>query len=227
MTVIQVAAAFGANRNVVMIRERSQKLFSRVYEFNKTLARPCARILRALGFTANQVTVARALSPLPMLYLAWYKPDYAWTQILVFLAFAYTDLVDGVMAEMEGKTNDWGSILDPIADKCFIGTVYFLHWRKFPLIVLATMGVEAFQSAGFLLYTAFAKFFGRIATVKSIEANNLGKTKLVLEVATGALMLIHDLAPSRALAYCIFAMALAAFCYLVASLMEKVKTVMA
>jgi cardiolipin synthase (CMP-forming) len=78
--------------------------------------------------TANQVTLAR-LIPMPLLawliYEGYARGDdtYLWGALIAGTLIGSTDWVDGMLARRQGPTV-LGGLLDPIADKVFIGFAY-------------------------------------------------------------------------------------------------------
>jgi CDP-diacylglycerol--glycerol-3-phosphate 3-phosphatidyltransferase len=78
--------------------------------------------------TANQVTLAR-LIPMPLLAWLLYEGNrlgndtYLWWALIAGTLIGCTDWVDGMLARKHGPTV-LGGLLDPIADKVFIGFAY-------------------------------------------------------------------------------------------------------
>lgn len=78
--------------------------------------------------TANQVTLAR-LIPMPLLAWLLYEGNrvnndtYLWGALIAGTLIGCTDWVDGMLARRHGPTV-LGGLLDPIADKVFIGFAY-------------------------------------------------------------------------------------------------------
>ena len=70
---------------------------------------------------ANLITLSRiALTPVVIFFMIQNSWDIA---LLVFIAAAVTDLLDGFVARCMGQENKFGKILDPIADKILLGSV--------------------------------------------------------------------------------------------------------
>ena len=129
---------------------------------------------------ANSLSVLRMLlAPLAVysIYRSSESPDSAFfanfTLTLLFVAAA-TDLFDGFMARRLGQISQLGKILDPLADKLFIGCVCaaLVWWKEFPLWLLAFQVVRdlAILSAGSILlrrhHVVFsASRLGKYATV--------------------------------------------------------------
>ena len=95
---------------------------------------------------ANSLSVLRILLGPPTIYSIYRssgESDAAFfnslTLVFLFLAAA-TDLFDGYAARRLGQISRLGKILDPIADKLFIGGVCaaLVWWKGFPLWLLAS-----------------------------------------------------------------------------------------
>ena len=69
----------------------------------------------------NALTLSRlvAIPPL-MILLAMRFDGHDQVAALVFVAFAFTDLLDGYLARRQDKVSDVGKFLDPLADKLFV-----------------------------------------------------------------------------------------------------------
>ena len=108
--------------------------------------------------TANQVTLARLI---PMLLLAWliYEGNrvgddtYLWGALIAGTLIGCTDWVDGMLARRHGPTV-LGGLLDPIADKVFIGFAYtpfadsgLIPWWACALMFTREFFITALRSA--------------------------------------------------------------------------------
>src|ERR1019366_3081577 len=103
--------------------------------------------------------------------------------LLIFLAAAATDLLDGYLARRWGQITTVGTLLDPIADKLLISAALFslvdIHRVPAWMVILiigrefAVSGLRSIASAGG--YT--------------ISASDLGKSKMAAQVAAIALVI--------------------------------------
>ncbi len=101
----------------------------------------------------NLLTLLRIVL-VPVFALAYLAPGgalYRWAAILFALA-AFTDWLDGYLARRLGQTTDFGTFLDPVADKLIVVTALILligqHanlWLTLPGIVIVSR--EIFISA--------------------------------------------------------------------------------
>lgn len=76
---------------------------------------------------ANILTVAR-LAILPFMILLFFiRTDWAaWGALMLYVAGAVTDWLDGWVARAYNQISDFGRFLDPIADKIFVVTVLLM-----------------------------------------------------------------------------------------------------
>jgi CDP-diacylglycerol--glycerol-3-phosphate 3-phosphatidyltransferase len=102
----------------------------------------------------------------------------------VFLAAAVTDLLDGYLARKRGQITTLGILLDPIADKLLISAA---------LISLVELGLAPAWMVVIVVGREFAVTGLRaVASAEgyTLQASDLGKTKMLLEVlAVTALVL--------------------------------------
>jgi CDP-diacylglycerol--glycerol-3-phosphate 3-phosphatidyltransferase len=97
--------------------------------------------------------------------------------IVIFLAAAFTDLLDGYLARRLGQVTTIGTLLDPIADKLLVSAA---------LIALVQVRVTPGWLAILLIGREFAVSGLRsIAAAEgyTIQASDLGKTKTVAQIA--------------------------------------------
>ena len=107
----------------------------------------------ALRQIPNAITTIRILLVAPIA-LALAHLDLLWT-IVLFAAAAGSDLVDGFLAKRFGWQSDLGAVLDPIADKLLMATVFItLAYMRFVPVWLAAAAVarDALIVLGALLY---------------------------------------------------------------------------
>lgn len=126
----------------------------------------------------NSLTILRIFFvPLLVVLLLTTQPNMDLWAVGVFLAAAATDLLDGYFARKRAQISRLGTLLDPIADKLLTSAAFIslveLHLVPAWLVVIivgrefAVSGLRAIASAeGFI-----------------IQASDLGKTKMVLQVA--------------------------------------------
>jgi phosphatidylserine synthase len=117
--------------------------------------------------------------------VAWIEPVYGpIIALLVFMAFAITDWLDGLVAWVKGKGETfWGSFLDGFADKVFVIPVLYAWGRQFSSDWLFWILV-AIEFGGYILVKAMSAL-GIIEKDKEDLYKHLlvGKIKFGLQVA--------------------------------------------
>lgn len=107
-----------------------------------------------------------------------------WLALAIFLAAAGTDLLDGYLARKWGQVTTIGTLLDPIADKLLISAA---------LIALVQVRAVAAWMVTLIVGREFAVSGLRaIAAAEgyTIKASDLGKTKMVSQVAAISCLLL-------------------------------------
>lgn len=103
--------------------------------------------------------------------------------LVIFLVAAATDLLDGYLARRWGQVTTVGTLLDPIADKLLISAalVSLVEIHRVPAwMVILIIGRE-FAVSGLRSIASAAGY--------TIEASELGKTKMVAQVVAIALVI--------------------------------------
>src|ERR1700741_2338371 len=103
--------------------------------------------------------------------------------LAVFLAAAVTDLLDGYLARRWGQVTTVGMLLDPIADKLLISAalISLVDIHRVPAwMVILIIGRE-FAVSGLRSIAAASGY--------TIEASELGKSKMVAQVVAIALVI--------------------------------------
>jgi CDP-diacylglycerol--glycerol-3-phosphate 3-phosphatidyltransferase len=107
-----------------------------------------------------------------------------WLALSIFLAAAATDLIDGYLARRWRQVTTIGTLLDPIADKMLISSA---------MISLVQVGVLPAWMCILIVAREFAVSGLRsIAAAEgyTIKASDMGKTKMLAQVAGIAVMLV-------------------------------------
>lgn len=77
---------------------------------------PVARLLLRLGVSPDVVTVV-GTAGVSFGALYFYPRGELWWGTLFITAFVFTDLLDGTMARLSGRTSSWGAFLDSTLDR--------------------------------------------------------------------------------------------------------------
>jgi CDP-diacylglycerol--glycerol-3-phosphate 3-phosphatidyltransferase len=119
----------------------------------------------------------------PGLQLAWLTVPQEWLALAIFLAAAATDLLDGYLARRWKQVTTIGTLLDPIADKLLISAalISLVQVRVLPgWMAILIIGRE-FAVSGLRSIAAAEGY--------TIRANDLGKTKMLSQVAAISVMM--------------------------------------
>ncbi len=129
----------------------------------------------------NFLTLLRCVMTLGFIWLFWTDIDAA---ALLFVLAALTDFYDGYLARKHDMITTFGKIMDPIADKFLIisafavfAVVNMVSWWMFWMITMREIGVTAFR-------------FWAMSKGKVLAAEQAGKIKTVLQIATICLLLL-------------------------------------
>ena len=83
---------------------------------------PVARGLLKIGVSPDAVTLVGTLGT--SIAALWFFPRQQWALgFLVILLFVFSDLLDGTMARMSGRSGPWGAFLDSTLDRIEEGIV--------------------------------------------------------------------------------------------------------
>jgi len=104
--------------------------------------------------------------------------------LIIFLAAAATDLLDGYLARRWGQITTVGTLLDPIADKLLISSalIALVQVHAVPAWIVILIVAREFAVSGLRSIAA--------ATGYTIEASELGKTKMITQVIAVSLFLL-------------------------------------
>ena len=107
-------------------------MFEHLRAFFTKLITPVARLLLRLNVGPDAVTVVGTLGV--VLAALWFFPrGDLLAGVLVITAFVFSDLLDGTMARISGRTSSWGAFLDSTLDRMgdsaiFGGLVLHYSW---------------------------------------------------------------------------------------------------
>src|SRR6266851_5313761 len=115
-----------------------------------------------------------------------------WLALAIFLTAAATDLLDGYLARRWGQVTTIGTLLDPIADKLLISAalISLVQVRAVPgWMVILIVGRE-FAVSGLRSIAAAEGYI--------IKASDLGKTKMIAQVAAISCIMLSMRHPALA-----------------------------
>ena len=122
---------------------------------------------------ANQLTLARIVAILPVMAALYVPfPGSRFVVLAIYVAAILTDYFDGVLARRSGKVTAFGKLMDSIADKALIVSLFF---------ALVGEGMMASWMAAIMVVREFAVTGLRMVALESgevIAANRWGKAKM-------------------------------------------------
>jgi CDP-diacylglycerol---glycerol-3-phosphate 3-phosphatidyltransferase len=140
---------------------------------------------------ANGLTLARifAVPLIVAVLLTRSNHDDMLIAAIIFLLASATDLLDGYIARKRGQVTTLGILLDPVADKLLISSVF---------IALVQLGLAPAWMVVIIIGREFAiSGLRNIASDQgfTIDASELGKIKMVAQVAAITLLLLKTSFP--------------------------------
>ena len=134
---------------------------------------------------ANQLTLVRLVAVIPVmaaLYLQF--PGNRAVATVVYVLAILTDYLDGILARRSGKVTAFGKLMDSVADKALISTMFF---------ALVAEGSMAAWMAAVMVVREFAVTGLRMVALEGeevIAANRWGKAKMVTQSVAVFILLI-------------------------------------
>ena len=122
---------------------------------------------------ANQLTLIRLVAVIPVmaaLYLQF--PGNRAVATVVYVLAILTDYLDGILARRSGKVTAFGKLMDSVADKALISSMFFalVAEGSMPAWMAAIMVVREFAVTGLRMVA--------LETGEVIAANRWGKAKM-------------------------------------------------
>lgn len=147
---------------------------------------------------ANQLTIARLVGVAPIM-LAMYVPlpGAKTLAVILYVAALLTDYLDGIAARSSGKVTNFGKLMDSIADKALIVSMFFalVAVDLMPAWMAAVMVIREFGVTGLRMVA--------LESGEVIAANSWGKAKMNSQsIAVFVLLLAYaGIGPAGALAW--------------------------
>ncbi|UXM90008.1 phosphatidylinositol phosphate synthase [Paenarthrobacter sp. JL.01a] len=91
--------------------------------FFTSLFTPLARWLLRIGVSPDAVTIA-GTAGVVLGGLILYPLGHLWWGSVVVAVFAFSDVVDGIMARLQGRSGGWGNFLDSTLDRLADGAIF-------------------------------------------------------------------------------------------------------
>ena len=123
---------------------------------------------------ANQLTIARLVAVVPVMAALYVQfPGNRTVATVLYSAAILTDYLDGILARRSGKVTAFGKLMDSIADKALIVSLFFalVAEGSMPAWMAAIMVVREFAVTGLRMVA--------LEGGEVIAANRWGKAKMV------------------------------------------------
>ncbi len=136
---------------------------------------------------ANQLTMIRLIAVAPVMLAMYLQFPYARAvAVAIYLGALLTDYLDGVVARKSGEVTGFGKLMDSIADKALIVSLFF---------ALVGEGSMAAWMAAVMVIREFAVTGLRMVALEAgevIAANSWGKAKMNAQSLGVLILLLGD-----------------------------------
>jgi len=135
----------------------------------------------------NSVTIFRIiLVPILVTVLLMEFEGKEFTAFAIFMLAAVTDMIDGVWARRRNQVTTLGTLLDPLADKLLISSVFIclLDLRIVPAWMVIVIIAREFIVTGFRVIASSKRI--------NISSSNLGKIKMHFEIYAIGLLILGE-----------------------------------
>ena len=134
---------------------------------------------------ANQLTLVRLVAVIPVMAALYVQfPGNRAVATVVYALAILTDYLDGILARRSGKVTAFGKLMDSVADKALISTMFFalVAEGSMPAWMAAVMVVREFAVTGLRMVALEGE--------EVIAANRWGKAKMVAQSAAVFILLV-------------------------------------
>jgi CDP-diacylglycerol--glycerol-3-phosphate 3-phosphatidyltransferase len=136
---------------------------------------------------ANQLTLIRLVAVAPIMVAMYLSLPYARVvAVALYIGALLTDYLDGIAARRSGKVTGFGKLMDSIADKALIVSLFF---------ALVGEGSMASWMAAIMVIREFAVTGLRMVALEGgevIAANSWGKAKMNAQSLAVLILLVGD-----------------------------------
>ena len=139
---------------------------------------------------SNFLTLARvAVIPIIVLCIYLKSPIFGWTAFILFCLASITDYFDGYFARIRNEVTNFGTFLDPIADKLLVAAVILIltskgiiaDWETIPALIILLREITV---SGLREYLAGIKI--------SVPVSKIAKLKTLLQLCALALLILSE-----------------------------------
>ena len=139
---------------------------------------------------ANFLTIARIIV-IPIIVICIYlkSPFYGWVAFSLFCIASITDYFDGYIARIRNEITNFGTFLDPIADKLLVSAVILIltskniiaDWETIPALIILLREIAV---SGLREYLAGIKI--------SVPVSRISKLKTSIQLIALALLILSE-----------------------------------
>ena len=139
---------------------------------------------------SNILTIARIIV-IPIIVLCIYHNDpfYGWIAFILFCLASITDYFDGYIARIRNEVTNFGTFLDPIADKLLVASVILIltskeiiaDWETIPALIILLREIAV---SGLREYLAKIK--------ASVPVSRIGKIKTSMQLTALAFLILSE-----------------------------------
>ena len=139
---------------------------------------------------SNLLTIIRvAIIPVIVFCIYLKNPIFGWTAFILFCLASITDYFDGYIARIRNEVTNFGTFLDPIADKLLVAAVILIltskgviaDWETIPALIILLREITV---SGLREYLAGIKI--------SIPVSRIAKLKTLLQLCSLALLILSE-----------------------------------
>ena len=127
---------------------------------------------------SNILTIARIIV-IPIIVLCIYLKDpfYGWLAFILFCLASITDYFDGYIARIRNEVTNFGTFLDPIADKLLVAAVILIltskeiiaDWETIPALIILLREIAVSGLREYLAKIKVSVPVSRIARLKRLQ----------------------------------------------------------
>ena len=139
---------------------------------------------------SNILTIIRiAIIPIIVLCIYLTNPYFGWIAFILFCLAGITDYFDGYLARLRNEVTNFGTFLDPIADKLLVAAVILIltskgvikDWDTIPALIILLREITV---SGLREYLAGIKI--------SIPVSRISKLKTFLQLCALAFLILSE-----------------------------------
>ena len=139
---------------------------------------------------SNVLTLIRvAVIPIIVICIYLKSPFFGWTAFVLFCLASITDYFDGYLARLRNEVTNFGTFLDPIADKLLVASVILIltskgiiaNWETIPALIILLREITV---SGLREYLAGIKI--------SIPVSRIAKLKTLLQLFALAILILSE-----------------------------------